>query len=145
MGGDDLGSDDEQWISEKIEDNEIGEASTESNDHAPEKQQKRKAVEEIDENKSQNKKSKSPEKLLLEAGRQLECQNAIQQSCFLNAAISHYNMLKTAKEQSIWKVEPDRFKTSSKQSLVERLSDTMSLKKIKKWKNVGSPCVVSIY
>jgi hypothetical protein len=143
MGGDDLG--DEQWmLGDGILDSINDDSTTENDDHTAENHRKRKVGDEGDKRKSPHtKQAKTPEKLLIEAGRHLESQNANQLSCFLNAALSHYCLLAQVNEKEIKKLEPVNFKTSSQQSLVDRLSDAMSLKKIRKWKHIGSPCVVS--
>jgi U3-containing 90S pre-ribosomal complex subunit len=92
------------------------------------------------------KKIHGPVQLLLQAGRDLECQDAIQQALFLNTALSHYTakLATTNNEQLIYKLKADNFKVSIKQSLEERIVESISLKKLKKWKEIGSPCIVIV-
>ena len=142
MGGDDLGSDDEFLISHIKED-----SPTEPNEEVEEAvatktRKKRKLSDDIQESKSASSrtKKKSPAKLMLEAGRHLEEQSVEQQASFLSIALRHHSLLASSEEGD--ELLPQYFASSRKESLVERLKDALSLKKIKKWNHTGSPAVV---
>jgi hypothetical protein len=144
MGGDDLGSDDELWTSGVPSEDNPNDSALDEAISVDTEGQKRKSLAEIDDNQNTKKKRKgNPEQLLLEAGRDLQNQDSNQQASFLNTALSHYNMLSPRKEEEIWKLQPTHFKTSQKETLVSRLNDSMALQRMKKWKEFGSPCVVS--
>jgi hypothetical protein len=136
MGGDDLEGD-EDYLAVQAADSSDSESSVD------EVAKKRKAGDEIEEERNKKSKStRSPEQSLLEEGRQIEQMNATQQLSFLKHSLNHYNLLsKNAKiDESVFKVE--QVQSSSKSSLVDRLRDSMSLNKLKNWKEIKSPRVV---
>ena len=106
---------------------------------------------------SKKKKGKkhSPAQLLLQAGRGIEREDKIQQAAFLTTTLQHYSLLeqqqndkkKDEKNDNRLQILPSycvgqTFDGSEKSTLVDRVRAAISVKKIKTWKHVGSPCVV---
>lgn len=147
MGGDDL-DDDDDYLVQQVKDTAVDELVREVEDES--KRRKRKKVstdnepEEKDDSASKKKKSKSsPETLLLEASRNLDTTE--QQAAFLSASLRHYSLISTNKDPEISLNANSHFVASDKPSLVERLKDGISSKKLKKAKNnIASPAVVII-
>jgi len=159
--GDDLGSDDELLLLSNIHEEEGSPSKPDVVEVGEKKVQKKRKVSEDLESKSpssrkkkvsedfesdlassRKKKSKSPAKLMLEAGRHLEEQSVEQQASFLSIALRHHSLLASNEEGD--ELLPKFFAASQKQSLVDRLKDVLSLKKIKKWGHTCSPAVVIV-
>lgn len=143
MGGDDLGSDDELWTNGVSSTTNLDDSPPESPASDAGDGRTRKHPIENNDTRMSKKRKRTPDELLLEAGIDLEIQDADQQASFLNTAISHHTLLSSGKAAEIWKLQSNHFKTSKNDSLLSRLNDAVALKKMKKWKAVGSPCVVS--
>jgi protein CMS1 len=147
MGGDDLGSDDE-FLIEQISDAAHVQAPTARDNVAVTESKKRKLSDTADDDdkvEDPDKKKKSFTKVLLAAGRNLEEQTAEQQAAFLSTALRH-QILMTSNEDlaAESKLLQHHFRTSSKETLLERLKDGVAIKRMKTWKNIKSPCVVVI-
>jgi hypothetical protein len=144
MGGDDLGSDDDFWTAQV-------EASPAPRDNVVVTESKKRKLSDTegadddDEKEAAGKKKKSFAKVLLAAGRNLEEQTAEQQAAFLSTALSHQSLMTSNKDVLPEnKLLPHHFRTSSKETLLERLKDGVAIKRMKKWKNSKSPCVVVV-
>jgi hypothetical protein len=155
MGGDDLGSDDE-FLTAQISDSAQVAASPIPRDNLVVTESKKRklsdtegaaaaADDDDDEKEAAGKKKKSFAKVLLAAGRNLEEQTADQQAAFLSTALSHESLM-TSNEDVLPedKLLPHHFRASSKDTLYERLKDGVAIKRMKKWKNTKSPCVIVV-
>jgi protein CMS1 len=149
MGGDDLGSDDE-FLTEQISDAAHVQAPPTPRDNVVVAESKKRklsdtADDDDDKKEDPDKKKKSFTKVLLAAGRNLEEQTAEQQAAFLSTALRH-QILMTSNEDlaAESKLLQHHFRTSSKETLLERLKDGVAIKRMKTWKNIKSPCVVVI-
>ena len=160
--GDDLASDDEDWIADvKVSDNDEASDNGNDSDTSPVNNKslgKRKIVETVTDDdgdedikpkqSKKKKKRQSRDKLLLQAGRSIEEQSPQEQAAFLSTALQHYTLMDLSSSSNSTRelsIQPDHFTTSAKASLLERMKDALSsFKKLKKWKTVGSPCVVVI-
>lgn len=169
MGGDDL--DDDQWnqpVRGSDDDDEGSDAGGAENGKHEIKTNKRKSElskstmtadddrEEAQQTKT--KKQKSPAQLLLQAGRNIEQQDSIQQAAFLTTAVQHYSLLESQLENEggdkavAQMTKPNleimphhclgQADTTNCNTLIERIREAVAVKKMKQWKNVGSPCVV---
>lgn len=139
MGGDDLCSDDEflnASVDDFPEENRIEEVTGEVEEVGGKR--KRKADDSIHELTTK----KSSMKLLINTGRDLEKQKADVQAKFLWTGLKHYVQLKGESISSDMKIEDFHLRTSSAESLLNRLKDVISMKKLKKWKPIGSPMVI---
>jgi hypothetical protein len=159
MGGDDLGSDDE-FLTETISDSVQAAASPIPRDNVVVTESKKRKLSdaegataaagddvevEVDDEKEAAGKRKKGAKVLLAAGRDLEEQTADQQAAFLSTALSHQSLMDSNTEiLPEDKILPHHFRTSSKDTLYERLKDGVAIKRMKKWKNAKSPCVVVV-
>lgn len=157
MGGDDLGSDDEQWMDgvpgsptgrddDREEQDTTGTAGSAVHGQLS-SSQKRKAEEASTPESGSQKKSKhkSPQKILLEAGRKVENLTANEQALFLSAAVRDFSMLSSNAEAPSDLFLPANFHSpSNADSLLQRLKDAIAVKRLKKWKHLKSPCVVVV-
>jgi hypothetical protein len=155
MGGDDLGSDDEGWTAAVV-------ASDEESDESraliePETRKKRKLVvgdadissRDDAPKTANNAKRQSREKLLIEAGRNIEQQSVEEQAVFLTTAVGHHSLVATASAApttvgASLSFLPKHFCSSSKGSFLERVKEVMSMKKAKKWNTRQSPYAVIV-
>jgi len=157
MGGDDLGSDDEQWMdgvpgSPTGRDDDREEQDTTvaagSAAHGQLSSSKKRKAEEASTSESGSKKKskhKSPQKILLEAGRKVENLSANEQALFLSAAVRDFSMLSSNEEVPNDMFLPANFHSpSNADSLLQRLKDAIASKRLKKWKHLKSPCVVVV-
>jgi U3-containing 90S pre-ribosomal complex subunit len=178
MGGDDLDNDDYDYLVQEVKDSAVDELmrvreATDEDDSKNKQQRNNKrkqeeesssqhdeAEQEKDSSNSKKKKSKSssssssssPETLLLEASRSL--QTTEQQAAFLSASLLHYSLTTTNQDPEISLDAATHFVASDKATLVERLKDVISSKKLKnknknkmqnsRNSNVASPTVVII-
>jgi hypothetical protein len=153
--GDDLGSDDEGWMQNvdasgdedsKEDDDRVDQRK--SDRALPSQPDKKRKLEEDSsvEPKAKTKKNHSIDKVLVEAGRNIETSSKEEQAAFLTTAIKHYSLLASGSTQIGESLSflPDYFRTSSKESLAENVRDAVSMKQLKAWKNTGSPCVVIV-
>ena len=145
MGGDDLGSGDEGWIAHvAASDDESSDDSGAAHSAMNDDSRKRKLAQEPE---CKPKKRKSIDKLLLEGGRHIEEKTAEEQAAFLTSALKHYTLMShpsSALQQSTVSLLPRYFCTTSGGSLSERLRSVVSLKKLKRWKHVGSPYAIVV-
>jgi hypothetical protein len=146
MGGDDLESDDEylvQTISDRKTDklDEIQE-KTKADDKV-EKKRKREVTSDEDEVDEVPTK-KSSAKILIETGRDLQNESPQVQAKFLWTALMHYTQLKGESIEGLTKLEAHNFTTSNEGTLQTRFKEIASIKKLKKWKPIGSPMVVVV-
>lgn len=144
MGGDDLDSDDD-YLTEQVADV----AETSALREAAVAESKKRKLEDtkssaaaVEEDEPSSKKKKPFAKMLLEAGRNLDTQTTEQQAAFLSTALNHQTLLATNEEFPEKKLVPHHFRASLKETLLERLREGISVKRMKKWKNTKSPCVV---
>lgn len=157
MGGDDLGSDDE-FLTETISDSIQVAASPITRDNVVVPESKKRKLSDTEgtaaagdddeddgEKEASDKKKNSFTKVLLAAGRDLEEQTADQQAAFLSTALSHQSLMDSNEDVLPEdRLLPHHFRASSKDSLYERLKDGVAIKRMKKWKNTKSPCVVVV-
>jgi len=105
--------------------------------------------------KKKKKEKKDPSAVLLEAARQLETQSSKQQAAFLDAALRHHKLLSLSRTTSSSDdekmqlpkdpiVQPQHIfrPSNSADGFAVKLKEAVSLKKLKKWKHLHSPCVV---
>ena len=190
MGGDDLNDDLLQWSTEPVvetqqdtsdeedglADDDDDDSSTRDLDHGEvsrtnepvsgqagsSSSNKRKSTESKEKNQKRQKQqtTKTPEQLMLQAGRDLVRQDCAQQAAFLTMALRHYTLMEQRQNDKehddVAKMEilpsyiflgRDRKETLDASSsagplFLERIRDAVSVQKMKKWKHVGSPCVV---
>mmetsp|Transcript_4423 Transcript_4423/g.6305 ORF Transcript_4423/g.6305 Transcript_4423/m.6305 type:complete len:283 (-) Transcript_4423:232-1080(-) len=160
MGGDDLGSDDEYLNVTIEEEKSIQKLETladnievEVGNEGPLSSKKRKRKSKapsLDLNNDEDSAvdevptKKSSSRVLLEAGRDLENQSADVQATFLWTALKHNLQLRGSSLESIPKLKASHFTTSKESTLSGRLRSALSIKKLKKWKPIGSPMVVVV-
>lgn len=166
MGGDDLDDEHLMWIQKvkathsESSDDDVNDKSLD--DEKNTKGKKRKldtAVALTTEPLDQKKKSKSPAQLLLQSGRNIELQDAVEQAAFLTTAVKHYSLLEqqqqidangdVASTESLeilpqYCLGKPTTNCTKESSLLDRVREAISVKKMKQWKNVGSPCVVRL-
>lgn len=139
MGGDDLCSDDE-FLNPSLQDfpkeTQVVEV-TEEVEQAGSKR-KRKGDNHINELTTK----KSCMKMLINTSRGVEKQAPDVQATFLWTVMKHYVQLKGDTISSDMKIEDFHLRTSKADSLLHRLKDIISMKKLKKWKPIGSPMVL---
>jgi hypothetical protein len=147
--GDDLGSDDEGWMTNVAGDDD----SKEDDDRASlpskpdESSRKRKLEEESSvDPKANTKKTHSIDKVLVTAGRNIEQASAQEQADFLTTAIKHYSLLASGSAQLKESLSflPGYFRTSSKETLADNVREAVSMKQLKQWKYTGSPSVMIV-
>jgi len=107
--------------------------------------------------KNNRQQQSQPERLLLQSGRRLDGQDSTQQAAFLTTALQHYNLLEKTQDgneqadnNTNRAILPSYcFTTKDEEGdrspLVDRIRQAVSVQKMKKWKHVGSPCVVRKY
>jgi hypothetical protein len=158
MGGDDLGSSDDelQYLVEQPVAQQ--KRQHDSDDEAADDDE---ASDEPASKTSKKKHKQSPEQILLTAGRDLENQTVEQQASYLTTILRHYSLLTSAGEDSGDQREaqvevlskycvkahppPDNSKPSaSPLPLVDQIRSLVSNKKLKKWKHVQSPCILIV-
>lgn len=145
MGGDDLGSDDE-YLVQSFSDgkaDQLDKVQEKSRMDSVEKKRKREVKsdeEEVDEVPTK----KSSANILIESGRNLQIESAQVQAKFLWTAMLHYTQLKGESIDGSNKLEAHHFVTSNESTLQARFKNITSLKKLKKWKPIGSPMVVIV-
>mmetsp|Transcript_14682 Transcript_14682/g.20441 ORF Transcript_14682/g.20441 Transcript_14682/m.20441 type:complete len:283 (-) Transcript_14682:279-1127(-) len=160
MGGDDLGSDDEYLNVTFEEDQSLQKLEfladtikAETGDEGPlsSKRRKRKSNRSapdvtIDEDSEVDEvpTKKTSSRVLLQAGRDLENQSADAQATFLWTALKHNLQLRGTSIENIPKIKPSHFYASKESTLSGRLRSALSMKKLKKWKPIGSPMVVVV-
>lgn len=155
--GDDLGSEDEAWMAGVVADDSDNSDNDDDNDESQQvaaSSRKRKLLESVSSSASKKKstdttmtatttkKRQSTDRLILEAGRNIEERSADEQAAFLNMAVKHYSLLASVKLES--KFLPRYFCTCPTGSLTERIKESLSMKKLKKWKPLKSPCAVIV-
>lgn len=152
MGGDDLGSEDEAWMTSlaaPTNDNSDSEKEDEQPSQEDAKSRKRK-VEQVsktgDGSATKSKKLQSTDRLIVEAGRNIEEKSAEEQAAFLTTAVKHYSLLESdSVDLGTLKFLPRYFsKSKDGSNMTEKIKDVLSMKRLKKWKQTGSPCVVVI-
>jgi hypothetical protein len=113
--------------------------------------------------KTKKRAKKSPDQLLVLAGRDIERQSVEEQAAFLTTAIRHYSLLDgipvrsteddvddggggtgpTTAAAATTIVRPGYLrKRHESGSFVDTIREAVSIKQLKKWKKIGSPCVV---
>ena len=159
MGGDDLGLEDDYFLQPVVEGNSHADDSDDDDNDEPTLQKKR-ALEddekddneaniEKDQVSSKKRKKLSNETVLIEAGCGIESSSVQEQISFLKTSLRHYSMLTGTTNDQVTKEDhfrltPKQLATSSKDSLCERLRDVVSLKRLKKHREVRSPAVVIV-
>jgi len=151
MGGDDLGSDDEEWMAKvatPIKDRDDISDNIQAPPTENEESRKRKTENDDSDGQANPKRNKheSAENLLVESGRNIQKQPLEAQAVFLTTAVKHYCLVakgSTPMSQH-FSLTPKDFYHSNKDNIAECVTDVLSLKKLKKWKQVKSPCVVII-
>ena len=123
---------------------------------------KRKSSEAKEKNQKKQKhhQQSTPEQLLLQAGRDLVGKDCAQQAAFLTMALRHYTLMEQQQQRQpeekvdhVAKMEilpsylvgrnrEEPLEESRGSLILERIRDAVSVQKMKKWKHVGSPCVV---
>mmetsp|Transcript_7229 Transcript_7229/g.10581 ORF Transcript_7229/g.10581 Transcript_7229/m.10581 type:complete len:263 (+) Transcript_7229:106-894(+) len=139
MGGDDLCSDDDYLnpsVDDFPEENQIVEVAGEVEQIGGKRKR------EDDDSIHEVTTRKTSMNLLINAGRDLEKQKADVQAKFLWTGLKHYVQLKGESISSDMKIEDFHLRTSNAESLLNRLKDVISIKKLKKWKPIGSPMVI---
>jgi hypothetical protein len=153
MGGDDLDSDDEYLQAQDFDSAQVEASSTPRDAVVVVAESKKRklsdtepaAAKDAGEDEKSGKKKKSFAKVLLEAGRNLEEQTAVQQAAFLSTALSHQSLMTSNEDVlPVNKLSAKNFKTSSKETLLERLKDGIAVKRMKQWRKPKSPCVVVV-
>lgn len=117
------------------------------------------AVKEKNQKKRKQQQS-TPEQLLLQASRDLVGQDCAQQAAFLTMALRHYTLMEQQQRKheeevdNVAKMEilPSYLVGRNREEpleesrggplILERIRQAVSVPKMKKWKHVGSPCVV---
>lgn len=138
MGGDDLG-DDFDYLGGPVE------ATPEERllEKVENEDKKRKRQDEDDEDDETTSK-KSSHKVLIEAGRDLENQSAEVQAAFLWMSMKHYVQMKGESIAELMKIEPRHLLASTEETMAARVKSVVSMKKLKKWKPIGSPMIVIV-
>lgn len=141
MGGEDIADDDLLWTQPVVaSDGSDGESvadDTTANDDNDDKATAEPA----------RKKAKTPQQLLIQAGRDLEQQGTKEQAVFLSTAMSHYRLLETNDDSQDKRVDiqPHHLiKAKEGDTLVDRIRNVVSFKRMKQWKHKSCPCVVSL-
>lgn len=160
MGGDDLG-DDLLWsepvvASPSLENDIIDDHDVDGSKNMHKRPRPEdgtvKSIQSQKKKKEKTTSSSSPANTIVEASRGIDCQDTTQQAAFLTAAIRHYTLLENPNSSTIHD-KPFHFLPSNlvkqstnkncDESLLDRIRGVVSVNKMKKWKHVGSPCVVS--
>ena len=149
MGGDDLGDDDAYLLepvvaeSDDEDDNDVDVSSKRPHDE-------QQNSDDGDPNEPPPKKHKrlNNETLLIQAGCGIESSPAKDQLSFLRTSLKHYTMLAAAGKEKPnnldFSLKEKSLVTSSKDTLLDRLRDVVSLKKLKKHRETRSPAVVIV-
>lgn len=145
MGGDDLGSDDEYLVQTFGKETlvELDKNQVKSTIENVEKKRKCDVISDADVVEEVPTK-KSSGKILIETGRDLQNESAQFQAKFLWTALMHYTQLKGGSVDELIKLEPHNITTSCESSFQSRFKDITSLKKLKKWKPIGSPMIIVV-
>jgi len=138
MGGDDL-CDDDQFLNPLI--NDITEEKEEEHfAESLQNEKKRKREEKSTDDEVVTKKSTM--KLLINAGRDLQKEATDVQAKFLLTSVKHYLQMKGKAINESIKIEKSHLQISQGETMLDRLKNVVSIKKLKKWKTIGSPMVL---
>ena len=147
MGGDDLGDDDEYLLAPVVDNNDdepvvkrpvVSDANDEKSADQQPAAKKRKVLPNTN----------NTNQVLIQAGCGIESSSVDEQLSFLQASLKHYSLL--AADQGASKVTFSSSLTtkslvsSMKDTLTDRLRDVVSLKRLKKHRDVRSPAVVIV-
>ena len=146
MGGDDLGSDDEyliQTVGKETLVEEFDKSQVKATNENVKKKRSREVKSDEDEVEEVPTK-KSSSKILIETGRDLQKESAQVQARFLWTALMHYTQLKGGSVDELTKLESHNITTSCEGTLQARFKGIASLKKLKKWKPIGSPMIIVV-
>ena len=149
MGGDDLGDYDDYLLAPVV-------ADADSDDDSDDNIRSKRNLEETgkdegDDKEPSSKKQKklTNENVLIKAGCGIELSSVDDQLSFLKTSLKHYAMLagtdeKDSVDESSFKLTSKSLLSSTKETLPERLRDVVSLKRLKKHREVCSPAVVIV-
>lgn len=152
MGGDDLGSDDEYLNPSVTADEGRLEALLKAEREEESDSKKRKVdvveanneEEEEDDDDMPKKKKKSSTRKLIEAARTLSLESAEVQASFLWTTLKHHIQMKGGSVDDLTKLEPHHLATNQASDLFSRLRASISMKKLKNWKPIGTPMVLIV-
>lgn len=138
MGGDDLGSDDE-FLPGKVD-----EASGPESEKVAVRKRKLSSSDEESDGRPSKSSNATPEQWLLETAREIGEKPQKDQAAFLQKALLHHSLLSSNKKSRNTLSPKNIARLPSQGSCLERLKGAVSAKKLKNWKQVQSPLVVSI-
>jgi len=140
MGGDDLGDYDEVYLDGSISDSSDGSIKRDN----PMKRD-REDRHDQEEEASTSRKRKRPEDSLIEAGRCIGDMTVDKQANFLTTLIKHYTLLESpAAQVECLRVPAQHMLVPKGNTVLERIKSVNSIKKLKKWKSMGSPGVILV-
>mmetsp|Transcript_17315 Transcript_17315/g.19981 ORF Transcript_17315/g.19981 Transcript_17315/m.19981 type:complete len:259 (+) Transcript_17315:67-843(+) len=87
-------------------------------------------------------KKKPSMKQLIQSGRDLHKETAIVQAKFLLSSVRHHSQMKGNGNPENIKIDKSRLLQTSSVTMIARLKDVVSMKKLKKWQPIGSPMVI---
>lgn len=142
MGGEDIADDDLVWTQPVVASDESDGGDSVADDAAGDDD----VVDKAAATEPARKKAKTPQQLLIQAGRDLEQQDTKEQAVFLSTAMSHYRLLAATNDDSREKkveIQPHHLvKAKEGDTLVDRIRNVVSFKRMKQWKHKSCPCVV---
>lgn len=157
MGGDDLGDDDNYFLAPVVADDDDDETASKRPLAALEEEQTASTAvgDGTDERVTKKPKKVSNENVLIESGCGIESRSVEEQLSFLKASLKHYALLAAGEDgdghtdeentSAVSSLTTKSLVSSTKSgSLVEQLRDLVSLKRLKKHRDVRSPGVVIV-